>query len=175
MVFNAKTLKRIAAGVLIALALLGAYLCLWPVPAQPVSWNAPQPPGFTGPFAANQRLASLQSIPLTAEHGPEHIVLGRDGTAQQVFANTGGRVLGFAFLANGQMVATDAMRGLLAIAPDGAIQVLSQGVSAQDPVRYANSVVVGPDQTVYFTDSSTRFSPSKWGGTYEASVLDILE
>ncbi len=193
MAFQAKALKRIAAGILVALALLGLYLCLWPIPARPVSWNAPKQPGFTGAFAANQRLASLQSIPLAGEHGPEHIVLGPDGklyaamasghvlrmnpdgTAQQVFANTGGRVLGFAFLANGHMVATDAMRGLLAIAPDGAIQVLSQGVSAQDPVRYANSVAVAPDQTVYFTDSSTRFSPSKWGGTYEASVLDILE
>jgi sugar lactone lactonase YvrE len=185
-------LRRIAAGVLIALALVGAYLCFWPVPAQPVAWAAPEPPGFTGAYAANTRLASLNAIPLASEYGPEHIAIGPDGklyaamtsgnvlrmdpdgAAQQLFATTGGRVLGFDFLANGQMVAADAMRGLLSIAPDGAVQVLT-GVSAQDPVRYANSVVVAPDQTVYFTDASTRFSPSDWGGTYEASVLDILE
>jgi len=28
---------------------------------------------------------------------------------------------------------------------------------------------------IYFTDASTRFAPAKWGGTFEASVLDILE
>ena len=34
---------------------------------------------------------------------------------------------------------------------------------------------MAPDGTIYFTDASTRFSPAEWGGTYEASVLDILE
>lgn len=187
-----KVVRRIAAALLIALALAAAYLCLWPVPIQPVAWAAPKPPGFTGAYAANSRLASLEFIPLGSEFGAEHIAIGPDGrlyaamtsgnvlrmnpdgAAQQVFATTGGRVLGFDFLANGHIVAADAMRGLLDIAPDGAVQVLTQAVSAQDRVRYANSVVVGPDQTVYFTDAS-RFSPSDWGGTYEASVLDILE
>ncbi len=98
-----------------------------------------------------------------------------DGTSQQIFADTGGRVLGFAFDGQGQMVAADAMRGLLAISSDGSVRVLTSAVSAGDPVHYANSVVVAPDQTIYFTDSSTRFSPVDWGGTYEASVLDILE
>jgi hypothetical protein len=28
---------------------------------------------------------------------------------------------------------------------------------------------------IYFTDASTRFSPAEWGGTYEASVFDIME
>ena len=37
------------------------------------------------------------------------------------------------------------------------------------------AVVVAPDGTIYFTDASTRFAPAQWGGTYEASVLDIME
>ena len=73
------------------------------------------------------------------------------------------------------MIAADAMKGLLAIATDGRVSVLTDRVSADDPVRYANSVVVAPDGTIYFTDASTRFAPVDWGGTYEASVLDILE
>ena len=38
-----------------------------------------------------------------------------------------------------------------------------------------NAVVVAPDGTIYFTDASTRFCPCAWGGTYQASVLDIIE
>jgi sugar lactone lactonase YvrE len=64
---------------------------------------------------------------------------------------------------------------LLVIAVDGRSRVLTDHVSANDPVGYANSVIVAPEGTIYFTDSSTRFSPSTWGGTLEASVLDILE
>ena len=28
---------------------------------------------------------------------------------------------------------------------------------------------------MYFSDASGRFAPAKWGGTFEAAVLDILE
>lgn len=170
-----------------------AYLCFWPVPATPQAWPAPTPPGFTGPFAPNTRLAGLRTIDTGNEVGPEHIALGPDGklyaameggdllrmdpdgAGREVFANTGGRVLGFDFDAGGRMIAADPMRGLLVVAPDARVTVLADRVSADDPIRYANSIVVAPDGTIYFTDASTRFAPAAWGGTYEASVLDILE
>ena len=63
----------------------------------------------------------------------------------------------------------------LAITTDGAIRVLADHVTPDDPVRYANSIVVARDGTIYFTDASGRFAPADWGGTLEASVLDILE
>lgn len=179
----------------VGLVLLGviAYLCLWPVPAEPVSWAAPKPLGYTGAHAPNTRLSGQRSIDIGKEFGPEHIAIGPDGKLyaamtsgnllrmdadggnQEVFANTGGRVLGFAFDAEGRMIAADAMKGLLAIGTDGRVRLLTDHVGAGDSVGYANSVVVAPDGNVYFTDASTRFSPAKWGGTYEASVLDILE
>ena len=56
-------------------------------------------------------------------------------------------------------------KGLLAITPDGRVTVLADRVSADDPIRYADAVVVAPDGTIYFTDASTRFSPAQWGGT----------
>jgi sugar lactone lactonase YvrE len=157
-----------------------------------MAWSAPTPPGYTGAHAPNTRLSSLHTIDIGDEFGPEHISIGPDGQLyaamtsgnllrmdpngghQEVFANTGGRVLGFDFDAEGRMIAADAMKGLLVIA-DGHMRVLTDHVSADDPVRYANSVVVAPDGTIYFTDASARFSPTDWGGTYEASVLDILE
>jgi len=140
----------------------------------------------------------LRTIDIGEEVGPEHIAIGPDGRLyaamtsgnllrmdpdggrQEVFANTRGRVLGFDFDAEGRVIAADAMQGLLAIDADGRVAVLTGHVSADDPaagdpVRYANSVVVAQDGTIYFTDASTRFSPADWGGTYEASVLDIME
>jgi sugar lactone lactonase YvrE len=141
----------------------------------------------------NTRLAGLRTIAIGKEFGPEHMVIGPDGKLyaamtsgsllrmdpdggrQEVFANTGGRVLGFAFDAEGRMIAADAMKGLLAIAPDARVSLLTDRVSATDSIRYANSIVVAPDGIIYFTDASGRFAPRDWGGTYEASVLDILE
>ena len=63
------------------LSLLGAaaYLCLWPVPAEPKAWQAPTPPGFSGVFAPNTRLSGLNLIDLGDEVGPEHIATGPDG------------------------------------------------------------------------------------------------
>lgn len=176
---------------LVVLALV-AYLLLWPVPVRPVSWPASAAPGYVDAHAPNQRLAGLQLIDLGAEEGPEHVAFGpdgklyaavvsgallrmnADGSAQQVFASTGGRVLGFAFDAAGNLIAADAYKGLVEIAPDGKARVLADKVGA-DPLRYVNAVIVAHNGLVYFTDSSTRFSPVQLGGTFVASILDIIE
>jgi sugar lactone lactonase YvrE len=173
-----------------------AYLSFWPIPIQPLTWDAPAQPGYNGPHAANNKLANLQMIDLGAESGPEHIAIGRDGklyttvesgrilrmnpdgTDQTVFADTGGRVLGFDFDAAGNLIAADAVKGLLSISTEGKVTVLTDSVSIngqRDPIRYADAVVVAPTGKMYLSDASTRFAPKDWGGTFEASVLDILE
>jgi sugar lactone lactonase YvrE len=169
-----------------------AYVLWWPVPIRAVSWNAPAAPGYVGEHAANDRLAKLNLIPLGGERGPEHIVLARDGklyaavesgrvlrmnpdgTAQEIHAETGGRVLGFDFNVAGDLIAADAVKGLLAISADGKVRLLADQVGGE-PIRYADAVVVARTGKVYFTDASGRFSPKQWGGTFEAAVLDILE
>ena len=185
-------MKKIAWFFALILLALAAYLALWPVPIKAVGWKAPAWPGYTGVHAANDKLAGLKIIPLGAEAGPEHIVLGRDGklyaavasgnvlrmnpdgSAQEVFANTGGRVLGFDFDAAGQMIAADAVKGLLSISPERKVTLLTDKVGS-DPIRYADAVVVAGNGKIYFSDASTRFAPARWGGTFEAAVLDILE
>lgn len=171
---------------------LGAYLSLWPVPIDPVAWAAPTAPGYTGVHAVNTKLAGLNLIALGTEEGPEHIVIAKDGklyttvasgnilrmnpdgSAQEVFANTGGRVLGFDFDGSGNLIAADAVKGLLSISPDRKVTVLTDKVGT-DPIRYADAVIVARNGKMYVSDASTRFAPASWGGTFEASVLDILE
>ena len=185
-------MKKIVLTIVAILFLLAAYLTLWPVPIEPVSWNAPMPPGYTGPHAVNTKLANLKMISLGKEEGPEHIAIGKDGklyttvasgnilrmnpdgSAQEVFVNTGGRVLGFDFDADGNLIAADAVKGLLSISPDKKITVLTDKVNGE-PIRYADAVVVAKSGKMYLSDASTRFAPKDWGGTFEASVLDILE
>ena len=179
-----------ALGLLVAL--VAAYLLLAPIPIEPVPWSAPAAPGYVGPHAANARLANLQRLPIGAAIGPEHVALGpdsklyaavaggaivrmnADGSAPEVWVNTGGRVLGFDFDAGGRLIAADAYRGLLAIGPDGRIEVLADRVG-DDPIRYADAVVVAKSGRIYFSDASRRFGAKAWGGTFEASVLDVLE
>lgn len=177
---------------IIAILALVAYLGFWPVPIQPVSWQAPAAPGYSGPHTPNNRLANIRLIALNGETGPEHVALARDGklyaamasgnivrmnpdgTEQAVFVNTGGRVLGFGFDATDNLIAADAMKGLLSIGPDRAVTVLADQVDG-DPVRYANAVTIAASGKIYFTDASTRFAPADWGGTFAASILDIME
>ena len=184
-----KTIGKTVAALFVALV---AYLLLWPVSIEPQSWVAPKAPGYRGPHASNTRLANLQSISIGSEEGPEHLAIGPDGklyaavasgkilrmapdgSGQEVFADTGGRVLGFDFDAKGNLVAADAIKGLLSVSPDKKITVLADKVGTE-PIRYADAVVVAKSGKMYFSDASTRFGAKDWGGTFEASVLDILE
>ena len=186
-------MKKIAWILALAIAGAGAYLSLWPVPIKAVAWKAPAAPGYSGVHAVNDKLAGLNMITLGAEAGPEHVVLARDGklyaamasgnivrmnpdgTAQEVFVNTGGRVLGFDFDAAGRLIAADAVKGLLADRRrTSKMSVLTDKVGA-DPIRYADAVVVASDGKIYFSDASAPLCAGQWGGTFEAAVLDILE
>ena len=186
-------MKKILGTVLALVLLAAAYLLLWPVPIRPVAFTLPTAPGYAGVHAVNTKLANLQLIDLHGEVGPEHIAFGpdgklyttvasgnilrmaADGSDQTVFTNTGGRVLGFDFDASGNLIAADAIKGLRCIAPDGkTTTVLTDSVNG-DPIRYADAVVVAKSGKMYFSDASTRFAPKDWGGTFEASVLDIIE
>jgi sugar lactone lactonase YvrE len=169
-----------------------AYLSFWPVPIEPVVWQAPTAPGYTGVHAANTRLLGLQKIVLNGEVGPEHVVTGADGNlytgvesgrilriaadgkSQEVFSSTGGRPLGMAFDAAGNLIVADALKGLLSVAADGEVTVLANEYAGQ-PLRFPDAVVVARSGKIYFTDASTRFGPAQWGGTKEAATLDVME
>jgi sugar lactone lactonase YvrE len=185
-------MKKALAGAALVLLALAAYLALWPVPIEPVAWTVTPNAGYTGPHAANQRLANLQHIDLKGESGPEHVAFGPDGklytavesgnilrmnpdgSGQEVFARTGGRILGFDFDPAGNLVGADAFRGLVSVAKDGKVTLLADRVDG-DPIRFADAVAVARDGRVYFTDASTRFGAKEGGGIMEASMLELIE
>lgn len=185
-------LKRIFFGLLIILITIVLYFVSWPVAIDPVAWQAPANPGYSGPFESNERLKGLQQLPIGDNHGPEDVALddqgriyastheGRivrlqaDGSNPENWAETGGRPLGIDFDNDGNLIVADALRGLLSISKDGIITDLAT-VADGIPIRYADDVDVGADGKVYFTDASTKFGAKEWGGTYEASLLDIME
>ena len=185
-------MKKIIQVCLTILILLIVYLTVKPVPIEPVSWISTPFQGYVGVHSVNSKLSNLKMIPLNGEEAPEHIILAKDGMLyttvvsgnilrmtpdgenQEIFANTGGRVLGFDFDALGNLIAADSMKGLLSISPDKKITLLTDRVG-DSPILYADGVVVAKSGKIYFTDASTRFPPSLWGGTFESSILDILE
>ena len=184
-------MKRILKAGGLAFALLAAYLLFWPVPIDPVAWEAPRFAGYNGPFERNERLAALRPLSVAPEVGPEHIEFGPDGklytgvlsgavlrmnpdgTGVETVANTGGRPLGLDFDAAGNLLVADAMKGLLAVGQDGSVTVLADRVG-DDPIRYADAVVVAADGRMFFTDASRRFSPLELG-TFDAALLDVME
>lgn len=187
-----KWIIRLLLSVLVLLLLVMAYLFLAPVPINPVAWQATPFTGYSPPHARNEKLAALKTLDIGDETGPEHIAIGpdgklyaavtsgailrmqTDGSQRETWVNTGGRVLGFMFDAAGNMIAADAFRGILSISPDKQITVLTDKVG-DSPILYADAVVVAKNGKIYFTDASQRFGAKENGGTFHASVLDILE
>jgi sugar lactone lactonase YvrE len=181
----AHSLKLLVAGLIL-------YFTAWPVPVAPVAWRADSSPGYTMAHKSNTRLSSLRRIDLHGHVGPEHVAIGpdgllyaaveggsvlrmrEDGSELVVFANTGGRVLGFDFDVAGRMIAADAVLGLVSIERNGSVHTLANEFDGE-PLRYVDAVVVAADGKVYFTDASRRFSPRDWGGTFEACLLDLIE
>lgn len=187
-----KWIIRIVLALLVLLLAVTAYLLLAPVPINPVAWQATPFMGYSPPHARNEKLAALKTIDIGEETGPEHIAFGpdgklyaavasgailrmqADGSQREVWVNTGGRVLGFMFDAAGNMIAADAFRGILSISPDKQMTVLTDKLG-DSPILYANAVVVAKSGKIYFSDASQRFGAKEYGGTFQASVLDILE
>src|ERR1700720_1300153 len=168
---NAKTLFR---GLALIFAAIVLYLLFWPVPISPAAWTPPEAPPLAGHYERNSRLTGTQRFDTGGGFGPEDVALdaqgriyggledGRivrlqaDGTHPETFANTNGRPLGLVFDHAGSLIVADANKGLLSVAPDGAITVLSTEANGI-PFRCTNDLDVAADGTIYFTDASSKF------------------
>ncbi len=184
--------KRILWTPIVVIIVVLLYFTAWPVPIDPDAWKAPPNSGYSGPFAQNERLRGIEVLSIGDNHGPEDIALdergriyastheGRivrlqaDGSTPENWIDTGGRPLGIDFDNNGNLIVADAFRGLLSISQTGSITELAT-VADGIPIRYADDVDVVADGKIYFSDASTKFGAKQWGGTYEASLLDLIE
>jgi sugar lactone lactonase YvrE len=185
-------LRRLGASLKAGLTLTALYLAAWPVPVEPVAWNAPQDEGLTGAFAANHALAAAETVDLGAYEGPEDVTTGHDGALYATtlsgailridrdshrvseFARTGGRPLGIETAPDGALLVANAYIGIQRISLEGEVTDLLTAVNGE-PLAYADDLAVSSTGVIYFSDASSRFGASEWNGTYEASLLDILE
>ena len=178
----------LAAGLLLGALVL--YLLAWPVPIDPVSWDAPADRGLVDPFESNDLLRPAYAIGLGAFEGPEDATVGIDGNVYVTtlsghviqlqngkvsqFAFPGGRPLGIEVRRDGSFVVANAFNGLQQIDRRGGVTSLLAEVDGE-PLVYANNLAVGPDGTIYFSESSRKFGAESSQGTYEASLFDIME
>lgn len=172
---------------LIAIVLLLSLLWLFlqPNSVDPGKWDAPKAPSFTGVFEKNDRLGDLILTHTTPHYGPEdvaidslgniyvgtdkgHILLyPADGGEFTVFAHTGGRPLGLAFDAAGNLLVADADKGLLSVDSQGNISVLSTEADGI-PFLFTDDVDIAGDGKIYFSDASFKF------GVHDYK-LDLIE
>lgn len=185
-------MKTLIAAILSVLALLLLYLAFWPVPVSPLAWDAPQFRGLVDPFAPNDRLSLAKPVSIGDFSGPEDIVGGSDGYLYvstksghiirqrgsrpefEVFAEVGGRPLGLEFGSDGYLYVANAPLGLQRVSPDGGVKTLVSEFDGE-AIHYADDLAVAGDGRVFFSDASSKFNPVNSGGSYEASLLDILE
>ncbi|HKR13699.1 MAG TPA: SMP-30/gluconolactonase/LRE family protein [Pyrinomonadaceae bacterium] len=168
--------------VLIVLLIVAAglgYLLFAPVTITPAAWTPPTAPGLTGQYEQNTRLSGIERLAVGDGHKPEDVALdaqgriyagfedGRivqlqpDGTQPHVFANTQGRPLGLIFDRAGNLIVTDAIKGLLSIGPGGEIKVLA---TEADGMKFGclNDLDVAADGTIYFTEASHKYPMSEF-------------
>lgn len=183
-------MKFLLAGAALLLACL-LYVLFWPVPIEPVGWNAPADRGLVDPFGPDDRLKALRGFGLGDHEGPEDLAIGPDGYILagvesgeivaisasgrvREFAQVGGRPLGLARDVDGALIVANAYLGLQRVEPDGAVSTLLSEIDGS-PLVYANNVAVADDGRIFFSEASTKFGAKRYSGTYAASLLDIME
>lgn len=171
-------MKRVILRLLITATIgIVGYLMFWPVPIDPVAWNPPPAPELSGVYAQNKDLATTVRLALN-QKGPEDVAFDKqdriytgadngyiyrlqpDGTRPEEFVRTYGRPLGLKFDHNDNLIVADADKGLLSIAPDGKIDLLSNQADGT-PFRCANDLDIAADGTIYFTDASYKYGLSE--------------
>ncbi|HEU4768119.1 MAG TPA: SMP-30/gluconolactonase/LRE family protein [Pyrinomonadaceae bacterium] len=181
---NLKT-RVVAPIVLVIAAAVLIYLLFAPVSITPGAWTPPAAPALTGQYQQNTRLSTIERLSVGDGHNPEDVALdvqgliyagyedGRivqlqpDGTQPRLFANTHGRPLGLVFDRAGNLIVTDALKGLLSVSPAGEIKVLA---TEADGVKFGclNDVDVAADGTIYFSEASSKYPMSQF-------ATDIIE
>ncbi len=143
---------------------------------EPVAWNPPAAPGLVGAFEENDLLRTAERWE-TGGIGPEDVAIdagsgavftglvdgtilrfdARSGARPELVASVGGRPLGIEILGDGELVVCNADLGLQRVTVGGEVSVLVDRFEDR-PLTLTNNASVAADGTVYFTESTTRWS-----------------
>lgn len=166
-----------------AFSLISACSSINPLPYEP-----PEAPPLKDSIAPNKALIRVQPLGIgqlgtaedlavdsqgriyggTADGRIQRIIFGSDGEEKvETFAQTDGRPLGLDFDPEGNLIVADAIKGLLAIDPEGTVRVLATEANGT-PFGFTNDVDVATDGRIYFSDAS-----SAWGAN--EYLFDLLE
>lgn len=176
--------RSLAKALAVLALLVVGYLAFWPAPIDPLAYTPPVKPALEGPLAPNDRLQSAEILAQGQVDGPEDVEVDaagriyagtadgwvvrveRDGSVTR-FARTGGRPLGMALDAQGNLIVADGIKGLLQIAPDKTVSTLVTNADGVD-FGFTDDLDVARDGTVYFSDASSKFGPGQY-------LYDMLE
>lgn len=177
-------MKKLLGLLLVLLTVIALYLAITPSRIDPLAWDAPKAPPMTGVMEPNDTLMKAELIGKGQLHGPEDtavdsagrvygsqqdgsiVRIGSDGGVE-TFARTGGRPLGMAFDAGGNLIVADAFKGLLSIDPQGTIRVLTTEAGGV-PFKFTDDLEIASDGRIYFSDASDKFDQPDY-------MLDLLE
>jgi len=178
-------MKKYLTGLGTLVVLLGLYLLFWPVPIDPDAWTPMPGPDLKGIYDPNRHLDKVQLIPIGDGSGPEDVAVDRQGrvyaglrdgriiristddSQPETFADVETRVLGLHFDARDNLIVCANDKGLLSIAPDGTVTVLSTEQGGR-PFRFVDDVDIAQDGTIYFSDASFKFS-------FKNTLDDLME
>ena len=181
-----KKLAKILIVVLAVIVVLAA--ALWFIPRPAGLWyKQTLSEGYTGAFEKNGALDELSYLDLGGHSHPETVLvrdgwvyvsvsggmlmrMREDGSEHTVLLDTNGCLLGFAFDAEGRILAADCdylgTGAVLRVEDDGSGRfdvLLSRDTGMA--LYYPNGFAVASDGTVYVTDSSSAFPPSHYYGS----------
>lgn len=177
-------MKKILAAILIVFLLFVGWILFRPYPIDPVAFHALEAPEMAGPYAPNEYLRLADHFGAGMFDGPEDMALDVNGAVYggtadgkiirkmpggvaETFAETGGRPLGMAFDAHGNLIVADAWKGLLSIDPDGVVSVLSTEADGV-PFRFTDDLDIAENGIIYFSDASSKFHQPEY-------LYDLLE
>lgn len=166
-----------------ALLLFLLSLPFWPSPLNALSWQPAPAPAMTGVLAPNDFLQKTELLARGEIHGPEDVAIDAQGRIYsgledgriirlengklETLVNTGGRPLGLAFDAAGNLVICDSDKGLLRLSPEGKLETLLTAVDGV-PLNFTDELAIARDGKIYFTDASTKYRQPDY-------VVDFLE
>lgn len=165
-------MRKVRFVTLVLMIIGGGYLAFGPGPIDSAAYRPPPAPAMTGVMAPNEALKAAELLGQGQIVGPEDVDVDAQGRVYggtedgrilridtqgevEVFAETGGRPLGLHFDRTGHLVVCDARKGLLAVDPQGRIDILLTAVAGR-PLGFANDLDIAADGTIYFSDTSYR-------------------